>query len=108
MVVISIVNLIDRNSFRKGEDLQLHARSYLAEFASLWFQWTFTTEQVIVFLFWFGLYLFGPETVFDMSWERLKQKLHTDIVGDLGNYKHWLPLAVMLIEYFINNIQFNW
>ena len=66
------------------------------------------TELTVFYLFWVNLYVFGIDTIFNMTTKRIFEKLYFDVWVDVGNYDHWLPLLMMVIEYFITNIEFTY
>lgn len=42
-----------------------------------------------------------------MSWNDLKTKLYIDVIQDVGNYNHTVPLLLLIIEFPVNNIIFT-
>ena len=42
-----------------------------------------------------------------MSRQQIKEKLYYDLVLDVDNYNHSVPLLLLLAEFCINNIQFT-
>jgi|TARA_B110000305_G_C19100815_1_gene475178 hypothetical protein len=79
----------------------------LAKWASLMFEVSMIAEAIVVFTFWFYLYVFATD-VSHMSGSQLGHKLYYDLFQDVGNYDHSLPCFLLLIDYFINNIEFTW
>jgi hypothetical protein len=65
------------------------------------------TELIVVFAFWFYLYVFATD-VSNMNGSQLGKKLYYDLFADPGNYDHSLPMVLLIIEYFLNNIPFCW
>ena len=62
---------------------------------------------MIVFVFWFYLFVFLTD-VAHMTSGQLLHKIYYDLFQDVGNYDHSLPCALLLVEYFMNNIEFTW
>lgn len=63
-------------------------------------------ELTLTLIFWIWIYYF--ET--DWSWMTrsfMLEKIYYDTLHDVENYNHWLPLALLMIEYWINNIRFS-
>lgn len=79
----------------------------LAKWASLMFQVTMIAQSMVVFVFWFYLFVFLTD-VAHMTSGQLLHKIYYDLFQDVGNYDHSLPCALLLVEYFINNIEFTW
>ena len=42
-----------------------------------------------------------------MSWKDIIGKIHYDLVDDVANYNHSVPLLLLLIEFPVNNIVFT-
>jgi hypothetical protein len=42
-----------------------------------------------------------------MTWEQIGIKIHWDLIGDIGNYNHSVPLLLLLIDFPVNNIIFS-
>lgn len=40
--------------------------------------------------------------------KQLNDKIYFDLIDDVTNYDHSMPMAMLLIEYAINNIPFTW
>lgn len=51
--------------------------------------------------------MYGTD-VSKLSGEQVRDKLVFDLFKDVENFDHSLPLALLLIEYGINNIPFTW
>ena len=80
---------------------------YLDSFTAWMFQWSLISELTIAFCFWVWLWVFGTD-VSKLTSEQVKNKLIFDLFKDVENYDHSLPLALLLVEYSINNIPFTW
>ena len=71
------------------------------------FQIAMVTECIICLAFWFYLYVFMTD-VPHMTGAQLRHKIYFDLIVDVENYNHSIPLALLLLEYFLNNIEFTW
>ena len=71
------------------------------------FQVCMITELVIIAAFWFCLYFYMTD-VSHMTASQLAHKIWYDLLQDSGNYDHSIPMGLLLLEYFINNIEFTW
>jgi len=43
-----------------------------------------------------------------MTTKQLNDKIYFDVITDLTNYDHSMPILMLIIEYGINNIPFTW
>lgn len=62
---------------------------------------------MITFCFWLYLFVLGTD-VSKMSSQQVRNKIVFDLFIDVENYDHSLPMALLLIEYCINLIPFQW
>lgn len=74
---------------------------------AIFFQWAVLSELVIVHCFWIYLYLYEANLQ-SLPIRDIKQKLYFDMIVDVFNYDHSLPMLLLIIEYFVNNIPFQW
>ena len=58
-------------------------------------------------IFWIYLWTMATDTSV-MSHDEIIKKIIYDVFIDIGNYEHTLPVFLLLIEFFINNIIFCW
>ena len=79
----------------------------LFKLTALTYQWSFLAEITLTTVIW-AINLLIDTDLDSMSYEQLQDKLYFDIVEDEENYNHWLPLVLLLIEFYINNIGFSW
>lgn len=86
---------------------KLAAPDFLFKLTAFVFQWTLLVEITLTVVVW-AVNLLIDTDLEHMSTEQLEAKLYFDIVVDLDNYNHWLPLVLLLIEWHINNIPFSW
>lgn len=70
------------------------------------FQWAMLAELMLTLLFW--VYLYGMVTDFKNLPCPIHERLYYDIFLDVENYNHSLPLALLIVEFMVNNIQFSW
>lgn len=94
-------------SIRQNQESPVGKNTTLAKWTSLMFQVTLVAQCIIVFAFWFYLYVFMTD-MSHMTGSQLGHKLYYDLFQDVGNYDHSLPCFLLLVEYFINNIEFTW
>ena len=79
----------------------------LYKLTAFFFQWAILCEATLSLLFWVFLYGIATNTA-HMTWDQIRDKVHYDVLLDTENYNHSIPLALLLIELMINNIQFYW
>ena len=78
--------------------------SKLYQFTSILFQFALLSELTIASIFW-G-YLYGIRTDWSMlNKKELSNKLYYDVVLDVENHNHVVPITLILFEYFLNNIK---
>ena len=78
----------------------------LAKRASFMFQWAFLCESCLTLLFW--VYNWGILTdVSKMSQKEIYEKLYYDVVLDIENYNHVIPITLLSLEFLVNNIDFS-
>ena len=115
MFIVSIQKLVDHIKYERASDKEKQARSILKDrtwwslnaFTAFWFHWCFNSEFVITACFWIWLWVVGTD-VSKLSSEQVRAKLAYDLFKDPENYDHSLPLALLVVEYSINNIPFIW
>jgi magnesium-transporting ATPase (P-type) len=94
-------------SIQQYKESPIGNNTILAKWTSLMFQVSVIAQCIIVFAFWFYLLVFMTD-VSHMTGSQLGHKLYYDLFQDVGNYDHSLPCFLLLVEYFINNIEFTW
>ena len=67
------------------------------------FQWAFLCELTLTLLFWIYLWVICTDMT-NMSWETFFDKLNYDLFYDVENYNHSVPVALLMVEFLINNI----
>ena len=67
------------------------------------FEWSLLCELTLTLLFWTYLYAIATDTS-RMSRGDIVDKINYDVFHDVGNYNHSVPVALLLVEYFVNNI----
>jgi len=79
----------------------------LAKRASFMFQWAFLCELTLTLLFW-SFNLFVCTDLSKMSYEEIRAKLYYDVIQDVDNYNHVIPILLLSVEFMVNNIDFTW
>jgi hypothetical protein len=67
------------------------------------FEWSLLCELTLTLLFWTYLYGIATDTS-SMSRADLLAKINYDLLEDVSNYNHSIPVALLLMEYMVNNI----
>ena len=82
---------------------QLLDNGTLSKVSSFMFQWAFLCELTLTLLFWIYLWVICTDMT-NMSWETFFDKLNYDLFYDVENYNHSVPVALLMLEFLINNI----
>lgn len=64
------------------------------------------SELVLCTYFWVYIWCMATD-VHKMTKQEILTKIWYDLIVDLGNYDHSLPLILLIVESFINNIPFT-
>ena len=91
-------------AFKNGGIVRFQ-NNWVYKLTSFAFEWALVTEITLTTLFWIYLYGFLTPT-HEMTSQQIKEKLYFDIIVDLENYNHWVPLLLLMIESCFNNIPF--
>jgi hypothetical protein len=78
----------------------------LYKWTTFFYQWALLCELTLCFLFWAWIWCLKTD-VNIMTWEQIGIKIHWDLIGDIGNYNHSVPLLLLLIDFPVNNIIFS-
>mmetsp|Transcript_16048 Transcript_16048/g.27063 ORF Transcript_16048/g.27063 Transcript_16048/m.27063 type:complete len:173 (-) Transcript_16048:71-589(-) len=63
-------------------------------------------ELIITFCFWLYLLFFATDLT-KMSRDQIKHKIWFDLIQDVENYDHSVPVFLLLVEYALNNIPYS-
>ena len=81
--------------------------SYLFKSTSVLYQVALISELVLCTYFWVWMWCIATDPS-HMTKKEILSKIWYDLVQDLGNYDHSVPLILLIIEFFINNIPFTY
>jgi hypothetical protein len=71
------------------------------------FQWALLCELTLTLLFWLYLWVVCSD-LSSMTRDQFLDKLRYDLLEDVENYNHSIPVVLLLAEFWVNNIPFSW
>lgn len=91
----------------KAGSSQLLENGILYKVSAFMFEWAFLCELTLTLLFWVYLWVICTDMT-NMSWPQFFEKLNYDLLEDVENYNHSLPVVLLALEFWVNNIPFTW